>query len=145
MEHLTKSEQERFDSCWEQADGCKLWKNSLDRDGYGSFYLRKKNRRAHRVSYFRHNGAIEDNMVIDHICKKRNCVEISHLRMVTKTQNAIENSNSIAAINRKKITCKYGHPFDRKYAGVRYCSICSNNKRIRLSKKWREEANLTKC
>ena len=145
MKHHTQEELKRFNNCWKQSNDCKLWTNYLDKDGYGTFYFRKKSRRAHRVAWYFTNGSIPDNMVVDHICKNRNCVESTHLRIVTRRQNALENSNSPMAINARKTLCKNGHPFDKKYGNQRYCSICQNEKSKRLHKKWKEEANKIKC
>lgn len=145
MEYITKQELERFNKCIKKVGKCLFWQKHLDKDGYGIFYFRKKNRRAHRVAYYITFGDIPKGMVIDHICRHRNCVEISHLRLITAKQNTLENSNSVGAINAMKTHCKFGHPFDRKYGKQRYCSICQTNKTKRLRKKWAKEANETKC
>jgi len=145
MENYTQEELNRFNKYWIKFGNCKLWQNYLDKDGYGSFYFRKKLRRAHRVAYFFVNGPIPDGMVIDHICKNRNCVAIEHLRLITAKENNLDNSLSVGAINKRKIFCKNGHPFNRVYGGQRYCSICENEKSKRLQKKWKEEANRIKC
>lgn len=146
MERISKSEFERFTSYYKLSDsGCKLWNKKLDKDGYGMFYFRKKSRRAHRVAYYIIHGDIPDGMFVDHICKNRNCVEPSHLRIVTPKQNSVENSLSVGAINAQKTLCKNGHKFDRKYGNQRYCSICMAEKKRRLTQKWREQANSIKC
>jgi hypothetical protein len=145
MEQITQAEIERFNSFCKREGECLLWQRPLDRDGYGSFYFRKKSRRAHRFAYYSRFGNIPVGLVIDHICRNRSCVEPSHLRAVTVRQNSIENSNSVSAKNAAKTHCKQGHPFNRKYGKQRCCSICDNAKRIRLAKKWREEANKIKC
>ena len=146
---ITTQEGERFRSLYKKpndpANDCYLWKGCLDKDGYGTFYFRKKNRRAHRVGYFMFYGPIDDDMVIDHKCKNRSCVNPTHLRPVTKTQNALENTKSVAALNRLKKTCPKGHKYDRKYGKQRYCSICQAEKSKRLRKVWLEEANKIKC
>src|SRR6185369_11932859 len=108
-------------------------------------YFRKKNRRAHRVAYYSENGDIPDGMMVDHICKNRNCVDATHLRLVTPRQNALENSNARSSINAQKTHCLKGHPFDRKYAGVRYCSVSQAEKTKRLRNAWKIEANKIKC
>lgn len=145
MEHIEQKEKERFTSFYKIVDGCFLWTNYLDKDGYGTFYFRKKLRRAHRVAVFISQGAIPDGMVVDHICKNRSCVNVAHLRVITKTQNTLENSKSVGAINKMKEFCKFGHKFDRHYGKQRYCSICSAEKSKRLHRKWKEEANSVKC
>jgi len=67
-------------------------------------------------------------MVIDHICKVTCCVNPAHLRAVTPRDNAINNSESFAAVNFKKTHCYHGHPFDeentRAYKGERVCREC---------------------
>lgn len=142
---MYKKEQERFNNKWIKNGQCKLWTGKLDKDGYGTFYFIKKSRRAHRVAYFFEFGDIPKDMVIDHICGNRHCVEPSHLRAVTKRENALHNSRSIAAINAQKTHCVNGHPFDRKYGKQRYCSICDAAKSRRLRQKWKKQADMIKC
>lgn len=144
MDYATQQELERFNSGWKQSEECKLWQKFLDKDGYGQFYFRKKNRRVHRFAYYIAYGPIPKNMVVDHTCRNRNCVNAAHLRLVTTKQNSLENSNSVGAINKAKTRCKNGHNFDRFY-GQRYCSICEKAKKKRLNQKWLAEANKIAC
>lgn len=145
---IITEEIKRFKSSYTISNGCHLWQKHFDKYGYGIFYFRKKSRKAHRVAYYMTNGDIPKGMVIDHICRNRQCVNIEHLRCITAGQNAIENSRSVAAINKMKEFCKNGHKFDRVY-GIkkkqRYCSICENQKSKRLQKKWLVEANKIAC
>lgn len=149
MERATEKELLRFRSRYQATGDCLLWKGRLDKDGYGSFHFRKKPRRAHRVAFYLSQGDIPAGMVIDHICKNRHCVAISHLRVITQAQNTLENSNSLGAQNKMKTQCKYGHPFDRKYSSKkgfqRYCSICQAAKTKRLRKKWASIVDPIKC
>jgi len=148
MEYITQKDINRFNLLWDKIGDCHIWKNQLDKDGYGIFYFYKKSRKAHRFSYYLVNGDIPDGMVIDHLCRNRNCVNQKHLRCITKSQNSLENSLSIGAINKMKKFCKNGHNLDRVY-GIkkrqRYCSTCSNEKSKRLRKKWSVEAKHVKC
>lgn len=143
MERLTESEEKRFNSKWKIEGACHLWQSPLDKDGYGSFYFRKKNRRAHRVSYYYNIGDIPQGMVVDHICGNRHCVRPDHLRLLTPKENALDGRGH-GAINAKKTHCKRGHPFDRQYGKQRYCSICQAAKTRRLRKKWATE-DMVKC
>lgn len=145
METFTKEERDRFNNFTIKGGDCILWTGFLDKDGYGMFYFRQKNRRAHRVAYYSKHGDIPKGLVIDHICKNRNCVNPEHLKAVTVHENALENSNSVAALNKAKTVCKFGHPFDKKYGKQRYCSICQSEKTKRLRKKWLVEANKIGC
>jgi hypothetical protein len=136
MNRYTQGELDRFNKAWEFKKGCHIWRNYLDKDGYGTFYFKRKPRRAHRVAYYIFKGDIPKNMYVDHICNNRACVNISHLRVVTPKQNSLENSRSVAAINALKRHCPQGHEYDRKYGGQRYCSKCESAKTKRLRAKW---------
>ena len=114
-----------------------MWCNTLDRDGYGSFYLRRRNRRAHRVAYYHGRGAIPAGMVIHHTCGNRACVNVQHLKCVTVRENSLNGSRGLGAINAQKTHCPQGHEYDRKYGGQRYCSKCASEKSKRLRRKWR--------
>jgi hypothetical protein len=148
MVTFTIKEYQRFINFTTKEGDCVIWNGYRDKDGYGTFYFRKKQRKAHRVAYFAHLGEIADGMVIDHTCCNRACVNPQHLRQVTPRQNTMENSKSVGAINKAKTTCKQGHVFDKVYGTFkkqRYCSICENEKSKRLQKKWLNEANKTMC
>jgi len=139
MERYTKKEMVRFTSAYKRSGECKLWKRYLDKDGYGSFFFRRVLRRAHRIAYYFFIGDIPKGMIVDHICRNRNCIEYTHLRLVTPKENSIQNSNSVGAINARKTHCKNGHPFDKKYGKQRYCSICQAQKTKHLRAKWKKQ------
>ncbi len=67
---------------------CLIWIGAKDRaGGYGMLNVRGRHTKAHRFAWERVNGPIPDGMVIDHICHNRGCVEVSHLRLATASQN----------------------------------------------------------
>lgn len=114
---------------YENEFGCWLFNNSLDKDGYARVTSDKKTYKAHRLFWELANGVIPEGLVIDHLCKVRNCVNPSHLRLATPRQNVLENSDSFVAKNAQKLFCKNGHPYDKVYISKdgekdRYCSIC---------------------
>lgn len=135
---VSTKDQARFESKIERGNSkdCWEWTDHLDRDGYGSFFLLGKSRRAHRASWFIHRGPIPAGKLIGHTCRNRKCVNPQHLYLTTPAENALENSDSLAAINAQKTHCKQGHPYDKSYESrrgrVRYCSICHNEKKARL-------------
>lgn len=144
--NLSPEELARFESKYDQnSSGCWVWNGPLDRDGYGTFFLRKRSRKAHRVGWFAYLGDIATGYVINHKCRNRACVNHQHLDQITVRENALTDSNSIAAVNARKTHCKKGHLFDRLYGGQRYCSICDAAKSKRLKEKWRAEASQTAC
>lgn len=79
--------EERF---WEKVDksgSCWIWTDSLH-DGYGGLGVFGRVVRAHRFSFELHYGPIPPGMQVDHLCRKRSCVNPTHLRLVTSAQNA---------------------------------------------------------
>ena len=105
----------------EQDDGgCINWIGAKNSDGYGILCTNGPHRYylAHRVFYAKKHK-IEENMVIDHICRNKSCVNFLHLRQVSLKENTTENSNSYSARNKGKTHCKNGHELPEK--GNRSC------------------------
>lgn len=106
------------------ADGCWQWTSSKTRDGYGTFHLDGKSRRAHRLAFMDLVGPIPDDLVLDHLCRNRACVNPAHLEPVTRLTNARRGQQAMAT------HCKSGHPFDEANtyvdpAGKRNCRACN--------------------
>lgn len=66
---------------------CLIWTGSTSRGGYGQINIGGRPRRVHRYVWEKANGPIPEGMFIDHICHERACVELSHLRLATRSQN----------------------------------------------------------
>lgn len=139
---LTPNEHARFMSKIVKANDCWLWQGPLDKDGYGTFYLRRRGRRAHRVGWYLMHGEIPEGLVVNHVCRNRHCVNPQHLELITARENSLKDSKSVGAINARKTHCPQGHPYDRTYGNQRYCSICEAAKSRRLRTKWRNEDTL---
>lgn len=121
-------------SCWE-------WTGGVTGAGYGNICKRingkKVNLLVHRVSYIALKGPIPTNLVIDHLCSNRVCVNPKHLEAVTLGVNTLRSENNIPTINKNKKYCVNGHPFDSSNTYVRKvnygcgiqrgCKICRRN------------------
>ena len=67
--------------CWE-------WTAGKTSGGYGELRMHGTMKYAHRVSYSLAHGEVPDAVEIDHQCRNRACVNPSHMRAVSRKQNA---------------------------------------------------------
>lgn len=110
---------------------CWLWTGTINNDGYGKFSVRMKTDRAARWAYERWCGPIRDGHTIDHLCRNRPRVRLSHLESVTNRENILR-SEGLTAQNARKTHCPKGHPYssDNLYVnpqnGSRHCRTCVN-------------------
>lgn len=110
--------------------GCWMWLG-YKRCGYGMFgYGGRKGRRigAHRYAYQKLKGDIPDGMVLDHLCRQRDCVNPDHLEPVTQKENCLRGFSPMARQARQE-HCKRGHSLsgDNLYItpkGRRQCRLC---------------------
>ena len=63
--------------------GCWEWTGHVNNAGYG----RVKNDYAHRLAYEMFVGPIPDGADLDHLCRRRSCVNPAHLEPVTRSEN----------------------------------------------------------
>jgi hypothetical protein len=68
-------------------DGCREWRGSYDRDGYGQAWYHGHRRQAHRLLASWEHGDIPRSWEVDHICRHRWCVEITHLEPISRAEH----------------------------------------------------------
>lgn len=101
-------------------DECWIWMGSLNDSGYGP----------HRKWYFTLVGPIPSDLELDHLCLNRCCVNPSHLKIVTTSQNLKR---------RHELQCKKGHPRNNKntywWDGKRHCKDCRRKAELKYKER----------
>lgn len=111
------------------ADKCWPWPGSLRFGGYGQVKLPgKPPTAAHREAYQLLVGPIAADLVLDHTCRNRRCVNPVHLEPVSRAENILRGYSALAE-NARKTHCVRGHPFSNENtkltpAGHRLCKTC---------------------
>lgn len=107
--------------------GCWLWTAKKHRTGYGLFSVRKHWLQAHRWAYERFVGPIPSGFDLDHLCRKRACVNPAHVEPVTRQVNLLR-GDTIPARHAAKTHCPQGHDYTPEntynYRGQRHCVAC---------------------
>ena len=67
--------------------GCWLWPGHASRGGYVRASFDGVRWLVHRWAYQRFVASIPDGLVVDHLCRVRNCVNPEHLEAVTHKEN----------------------------------------------------------
>lgn len=67
--------------------GCVLWTGALATGGYGMSWNGHRSKRAHRYAYEMIVGDIPGGLELDHLCRRRDCVNPGHLEPVTAAEN----------------------------------------------------------
>ena len=61
--------------------GCREWDRATNNRGYGVTYVEGKNQLAHRAAWYAKYGKYpRPDMVTDHICENKRCINVDHLR-----------------------------------------------------------------
>jgi len=91
------------------ASGCVEWTGMVDWGGYGKIKITTSGRKVwtgpHRAAWLCQRGDIPGDLVIDHLCRNRKCVNVDHMELVTNSENVIRADHS----NKKgRSGCKHG-------------------------------------
>jgi hypothetical protein len=120
--------------------GCWEWTAAKIPNGYGIFWDGSRPMLAHRWAYEQFVGPIPICLELDHLCRKRDCVNPIHLEPVTHRENG---RRGVAGAHRvesaRAIThCPSGHVYDQANTGpghnpngrsYRVCRACKREQR----------------
>lgn len=113
---------------------CWIWIGTRRPNGYGKVKFKGNQSGAHRFSYIAFKGKIDSNLVIDHKCRRRLCVNPLHLEPVAQRENRKRGLQM--DLRTPKTHCINGHAYvkentyrDRK--GVMRCMECARQGRMR--------------
>lgn len=143
-------------SQFEVADnGCWLWQGHITNAGYGRMSWKRGDlmtRGAHRIALEAIGEAVPTDLVVDHLCRQRNCVNPDHLEVVTGRENVMRSDIAVGSINARKTHCVNGHPYSEentytytfrpevRKATMRRCRTCYDASRRRTLARRRGEA-----
>lgn len=72
----------------ERRGECVVWTGHVNQNGYGRMNVGGNRLRVvHHVAWEQENGPIPPDMEIDHICFNRACINVEHMRLVSRRQN----------------------------------------------------------
>ena len=108
--------------------GCWLWLAAKNEHGYGVFRAGGRQWKAHRWAYVHILGKDAEGMDMDHLCRRRGCVNPSHLEAVPHRENCVR-GDGWSGVNARKTHCPAGHEYDDANAyvdkkGQRHCRTC---------------------
>jgi hypothetical protein len=139
-----KTAEQRF---WSKVQGgnvetCWIWTATRKPGGYGKFHANGKAHNAHRWAYEQLVAEIPAGLVLDHLCRRRDCVNPWHMEPVTNRVN-LRRGLPPGRYNAAKNRCDNGHEFTpentyRTAENERHCRRC----RAGATQRWRARQKL---
>ena len=81
---------------------CYIPEGEVTRLGYVRLWNKGKRILAHRAAYEAMHGKVPEGYELDHICRNRSCANVSHLRVVSHTENMRNSSQTKLTLEKAK-------------------------------------------
>ena len=103
-------------------------------NGYRTRRINGKKVYLHRLAWEQANGPIPVGMVIDHLCRNRECVNVEHLEVVSNAENILRGESRPAQNARKDRCPACGNDYtqDGRYRRCRSCRQANRKDTQRL-------------
>lgn len=82
---------------------CRVWLGCVNSKGYGVRGVDGRRVLVHRHAYEQAHGPIPDGLVVDHLCRVRECFNADHLEAVTPTVNTQRSHSPLSSIDVQRI------------------------------------------
>lgn len=121
---------------------CRIWVRAT-RNGYGGISIDGQMKQVHRVVWELVNGAIPEDLTVDHLCRVRACVNTDHMELVTQAENVARavpfRPRSVSRTPSTPVLaaeCANGHEYTPENTrqdgrGRRVCVTCLRDRRRR--------------
>lgn len=93
---------------------CIIWTGALNSKGYPCFAVNGVSQLAHRLAYEAAHGPIPPGLTCDHLCRVKRCVNVDHIEVVTRSENAKR-----AAAQDRPTECPKGHEYTPENTRIR--------------------------
>ncbi len=111
-------------SCW-------IWPRGLSSTGYGNYRGSDgKTYNAHKSAYEIFRGKVPSYLSLDHLCRKRDCVNPWHLEIVTQQENCKRGLRGASP------TCSHGHKYTKETTRYRLSKFGTIHRCCKLCQKY---------
>jgi hypothetical protein len=116
---------------------CWMWEGAVDDQGYAQIKRGGRGGHGHRVVWEETHGPVPDGLELDHICKRRRCINPDHLEAVTHATNCQRSSFAkLTPADVAVIRSLFEEKSDR-IIGQRFGVSDTAIRNIRIGKSWR--------